>query len=362
MDKSKKRRKRLCVTINEVQVLREIRRLKERGQKLGLSDDEIYHLFRPSSTFLVFKKLLPKAGLVYFHTKLFHLYRHRFKFIIAVTLVVLVVVTLALDLQSSAINYIYNDKCLISKSLLREWTGPYFSCDQCQNLTHVSALSQVSGDEAVLGSGYGAVPYVQAVLGSGYGAVPVLLKGACRDWGAVNTFSFQFFKELYTSNPEILAEQSNCQFFYYGTDFRSLEDVFAMSEDRAAGREGEERWYVGWSNCDVTLANTLRSHLGSMQFLPKGAENEYLLWIFMGSPGQGAALHIDYVGRPSWQAQLSGTKNWTLIPSPGCSHACRPLTVIVEPGDIFILDTNLWYHSTFIQPGDISITIGSEFD
>ena len=27
-----------------------------------------------------------------------------------------------------------------------------------------------------------------------------------------------------------------------------------------------------------------------------------------------------------------------------------------------VLDTNQWYHATYIHPGEISITIGSEYD
>ena len=27
-----------------------------------------------------------------------------------------------------------------------------------------------------------------------------------------------------------------------------------------------------------------------------------------------------------------------------------------------VLDTDKWYHSTYIHPGEISITIGSEYD
>lgn len=84
---------------------------------------------------------------------------------------------------------------------------------------------------------------------------------------------------------------------------------------------------------------------------------------------------------PSWQAQLSGTKTWTLTPPPECAHICHPFNVTVNKGDIsellfnfnecdmmqllymvtVVLDTNKWYHQTEILPGNISITIGSEY-
>ena len=71
---------------------------------------------------------------------------------------------------------------------------------------------------------------------------------------------------------------------------------------------------------------------------------------------------MDNVNNPSWQAQIRGTKTWTLVPPLECRYACRSHYVTVRPGDIIVLDTNIWYHATFIEPGDMSITIGSEFD
>ena len=38
--------------------------------------------------------------------------------------------------------------------------------------------------------------------------------------------------------------------------------------------------------------------------------------------------------RPSWQAQLSGKKVWTLVPPPECEHVCSTLNVTVHKGDI----------------------------
>ena len=83
---------------------------------------------------------------------------------------------------------------------------------------------------------------------------------------------------------------------------------------------------------------------------------------------------------PSWQAQLSGKKTWTLTPPPECEHVCQPFNVTVNRGDIskpvapisydhayyyalptVVVDTNKWYHQTYIHPGNISITIGSEY-
>lgn len=93
-------------------------------------------------------------------------------------------------------------------------------------------------------------------------------------------------------------------------------------------------------------------------------------------------LQIDNVRLPSWQAQLAGSKRWLLVPPPECYLQCRRFDVVVQQGDIsekslemvlkvhpllisifpVVLDTNKWYHQTFVQPGAISLTIGAEYD
>ncbi|CAG7830507.1 unnamed protein product, partial [Allacma fusca] len=51
----------------------------------------------------------------------------------------------------------------------------------------------------------------------------------------------------------------------------------------------------------------------------------------------GASMHIDFVRRPSWQAQLSGTKQWTLRPVPECEEECMSVNlspITIRPGDM----------------------------
>lgn len=58
-----------------------------------------------------------------------------------------------------------------------------------------------------------------------------------------------------------------------------------------------------------------------------------------------------------------GRKRWTLRPPPECYFTCQDVELVVEPGEIIVLDTNIWYHKTYVVSEDeISITIGSEFD
>ncbi|GBM85418.1 hypothetical protein AVEN_130133-1 [Araneus ventricosus] len=73
-------------------------------------------------------------------------------------------------------------------------------------------------------------------------------------------------------------------------------------------------------------------------------------------------LGIDHVNNPSWQAQIKGSKLWTLEPVPECYNECRTLETSVNPGEVIVLDTNRWYHKTLIIGDGLSITIGSEYD
>lgn len=70
-----------------------------------------------------------------------------------------------------------------------------------------------------------------------------------------------------------------------------------MSEDRARMRDGTKPWYIGWSNCDDLAARTLREHYSRPYFLPETAENKKVDWIFMGSPGYGAKMHVSMTTR-----------------------------------------------------------------
>lgn len=166
-----------------------------------------------------------------------------------------------------------------------------------------------------------------------------------------------------------------------------MEEALNMPIKRVNYESGEKPWYFGWSNCNYRVANELRKHYGRPNFLPELSENSAVDWIFIGGNGLGAHMHIDNVRLPSWQAQIKGTKEWTLSPPPECYYECSTFAAIVHTGDIsehfsvtyvfsnkfkvhngicfpisVALDTNKWYHKTVILPGEISITIGAEYD
>ena len=47
-----------------------------------------------------------------------------------------------------------------------------------------------------------------------------------------------------------------------------------------------------------------------------------------------AIQQIDNVGNPSWQAQIVGTKTWTLVPPVECDSICTSFNITVHRGDI----------------------------
>lgn len=248
--------------------------------------------------------------------------------------------------------YLASQRCLVSNNVvLMELTRPAVDCGLCSRLN-------------------GSVPSVEErpsadafARAHAYTGVPLLVRGGARDWSALRVFSFDYFKRLYVDTPGAIASiDRECQFFPYQTEFASMADVFNMSSERQGLEPGQPRWYVGWSNCHPIIKEELRKHYKRPEFLPNDSDSSTQDWIFMGGFGGGAYLHIDYVKRPSWQAMISGSKTWTLVPSPECQRYCPPMNVTMEVGDILIIDTNMWYHRTYIHPGQISITIGSEYD
>ncbi|KAG5865397.1 hypothetical protein JTB14_010845 [Gonioctena quinquepunctata] len=241
-----------------------------------------------------------------------------------------------------------NPQCLVEMSpeaskIFRE---PEF-CDFCENVTNVDELQNISPRDFHM-------EYAKT-------GRPVIIKDGMRDWSASTMFTFEFFKNLYETTEE-KTSRKGCQFFPYKTEFKSLREVFAMSESRANLVAGEKPWYVGWSNCIDKAGKILRKYYSKPYFLGNYSENIALSWIFMGGPGNGAQMHVDNVLYTSWQAQLKGKKIWKLVPPPECHNICQTIDILVEPGDIIVVDTNRWYHQTIVSQGEVSITIGSEFD
>lgn len=221
------------------------------------------------------------------------------------------------------------------------------ACNECANVTEVHRVDNLSHEK-----------FLERYA---YSMQPVIVTDSQSGWTATNTFSFDFFREVYSNGSKALERvDSECQFFPYQTELNTLSEALSMNKDRVEGRG--EPWYVGWSNCDGKTANILRKHYKFPYFLPSKLDHSKTDWIFMGLPGYGAPMHIDRVGAASWQAQIQGTKKWVLEAPPECAGICtNRIEIVVEPGETIVIDGNKWYHSTLIIGNDTSIVIGSEY-
>ncbi|KAI8046352.1 uncharacterized protein LOC128252962 [Drosophila gunungcola] len=230
---------------------------------------------------------------------------------------------------------------------LRYALRPPESCDFCANIKQVPRLQNISPQE-----------FEKKFA---YNAAPVIVSDATKNWTAVSLFNYWYFRDVYARAKQ-KQHIKDCQFLPYKTGFSDIYDALNMPKDRVELKLGEQPWYFGWSNCHAETAEEFRRHYGRPYFLPEGSENNAVDWFFIGTSGLGAQMHIDNVRLPSWQAQLAGSKRWLLVPPPECYLQCQTFDVVVQQGDIIVLDTNKWYHQTFVQPGAISLTIGAEYD
>ena len=64
---------------------------------------------------------------------------------------------------------------------------------------------------------------------------------------------------------------------------------------------------------------------------------------------------------PSYQ--IKGTKTWSLRPPPECWWSCQggEMDALMEPGDVIVVNTNWWFHSTSVEDGGLSITVTNEY-
>ncbi|KXJ75213.1 hypothetical protein RP20_CCG012129 [Aedes albopictus] len=236
---------------------------------------------------------------------------------------------------------------LFANEDLQKAFRPPESCNFCREVRDVSRLANVDPNEFE--------------LNYAYAGGPVIVSDATANWTATEYFDYWFFKDIYATYGK-RKKAARCQFFPYQTGFRNIHEAFDLDPARVNYEPGTEPWYFGWSNCDPEILKILREHYGRPYFLPRGSENNAVDWVFMGGTGLGAHMHVDNVRLPSWQSQLKGSKEWILAPPPECYYSCNFLSVVVQTGDTIVLDTNKWYHKTNVLSGEISITVGAEYD
>lgn len=243
------------------------------------------------------------------------------------------------------------DQCLFPFSeYFLDFLRPPVDCSFCKEVSGFERVSNLS--QSSFGQNYA------------YSGKPIIITDATKNWTSLTTFTFDFIKSIYKPDSPVFGDDDGskgCQFFPYKTDFESLADVFKMSRKRAEMKGSP--WYIGWSNCDPHAANILRQHYSRPYFLSSEMESSRTDWLFMGTPGYGAHMHIDSVQHSSWQAQIQGDKEWTLEPPPECYYECGGrFTDTVRAGEVVVLDTNRWFHGTNVVGKELSIVIGSEYD
>lgn len=251
-------------------------------------------------------------------------------------------------------------RCLLPNNyLIWEATRPISDCAYCQ---------QTEGATATIVRNVSAGSFAAYA----YTSWPVVLKGAALAWPAITHFTLDYFRTLYapyTNDND--GDDDVCQFLHFTSNFDTLTDVLALSSSAA------EEWYVGWANCHPDILAAMREHYPARPtFLPRDAELPSRDYVFMGrgvgAGREAAAMHIDFIGRFMWQAQLRAAKRWRLLPINECEVSCggrdaaAALEFTAEPGDVVLVDTRLWYHATAIQPTGrehdlFSLSIQSEY-
>jgi len=188
---------------------------------------------------------------------------------------------------------------------------------------------------------------------------PVVVRNVSLNWEAMKVLDYSWLKAQYTKSEEILQfEAKNCFFKCYKTEeFPTLASVFTMSEERVSDVLSRP-WYVGWSVCHQPVLREIEKLIELPEFL---SDLDMLgnMWIFIGSPGYGAHLHLDDdLELPTWQAQISGVKTWFLQPPPECGGRCKKeLQTDLHPGDMIIVNTNFWFHKTRVKDQGISLVV-----
>lgn len=245
------------------------------------------------------------------------------------------------------VNDFIGARCLLANNyLIWEISRPISNCKFCEGVDRPIVLHNVTKSAFQ--------KYV-------YNSQPIIAKGAIMHWQAGNIFNFSTFKKLYQeTNGAYESVEEDCQFLNFKSDLFSLREVFEMPTSRAYNEAGEVPWYVGWGNCHPKIISFMRQYYDVPEFLPEDAEFPKVENIFFGYE-MGAVMHLDYIPRLMWQGQVKGNKTWSIVPIPECENVCKSFNFYVEPGDVVLLDTRVWYHATRIPPGQFAVTIQSEY-
>lgn len=106
-------------------------------------------------------------------------------------------------------------------------------------------------------------------------------------------FNYWYFRDVYLKSKRKY-HITNCQFLPYKTGFKDIYEALGMSHARVELKGGESPWYFGWSNCQAGTAEEFRKHYSRPYFLPESSENNAVDWIFIGTAGLGAQMHVSH--------------------------------------------------------------------
>jgi hypothetical protein len=132
------------------------------------------------------------------------------------------------------------DECLVSTdSQLADLFRPPVECARlCHGVTDVERVNISQLD------------FKRFETQFAYTGRPIVVSGATVNWSAPQTFSFNYFRSLYTDDSPAMSlsdDNDNCQYFAWGaSEFNNLREVFQMDADRAAMKNGTKPWYFGW--------------------------------------------------------------------------------------------------------------------
>jgi hypothetical protein len=132
------------------------------------------------------------------------------------------------------------DQCLVSTdSHLADLFRPPVNCARlCHGVTGVERVN------------FSQLDFERFETDFAYTGRPIVVSGATVNWSAQQTFSFNYFRSLYSDDSPAMSsadDNDNCQYFAWGaSEFNSLREVFQMDADRAAMKNGTKPWYFGW--------------------------------------------------------------------------------------------------------------------
>ncbi|KAL0271524.1 UNVERIFIED_CONTAM: hypothetical protein PYX00_008592 [Menopon gallinae] len=110
-------------------------------------------------------------------------------------------------------------RCVIPNNyFIWEATRPVTDCKMCENVTEVLNLWNCTREE---------------FAEFAYTSRPLVIRNSASHWPAMNTFNFEFFKDLFeTIEGSYESVEEECQFLTFKSDFLSLRDVFHMKKSR----------------------------------------------------------------------------------------------------------------------------------